>query len=553
MSTHIPNHSFLFNIKKFVLSIKGAITFYMLWSFFWMLTPVGINYDVTDTIQYISIAEKWRHGDLSNAINGYWGPLISWLLIPFLVFISDALLAFKILQIFIGAFVLLVLNRLIRNLGLSMTLHVFLNFLFAILISTYALQNSTPDLLLVLLFILYLNNLLFKPKQHLQHGLLGGLMFLCKSYALPFFLIHILIFYMLRSFQGQKEVKNFFKMMTVFLLISASWIILLTNKYGELTISKSGTYNMSLQGPELWNPERKMHPTIFEGLFPPANETASSAWEDPSLYPIKKWNPLSTAYDRDHYLFIIKNNILSFYYGHIKRQTGVIVLLLLLIYFFYHLKKKLAINPDITFLLITAFIYTGGYMLIFPMNRYLWPVSIIMIILIFIIADEFIRFKGKWRLLGLLSIVISSLLIFKRSVKEMIFVDDKELSFVTAKAFLTNPNAELKLIYSEKLAYNDLTNQHKLNFLKHKRVASISLGDSYVHSTILAFQNEFNYYGELSDSLIQIGFADQLNTYEIDYLLMSDPVTQPGEFLSKEPKLILHDEETGLRIYDLQD
>lgn len=39
-----------------------------------------------DGICYISIAQKYLSGNYGSAINGYWGPLLSWLLVPFLFF-----------------------------------------------------------------------------------------------------------------------------------------------------------------------------------------------------------------------------------------------------------------------------------------------------------------------------------------------------------------------------------------------------------------------------------------------------------------------------------
>jgi len=38
-----------------------------------------------DGISYISIAQKYLRGDYGNAVNGYWSPLFSWLLMPFLL------------------------------------------------------------------------------------------------------------------------------------------------------------------------------------------------------------------------------------------------------------------------------------------------------------------------------------------------------------------------------------------------------------------------------------------------------------------------------------
>jgi hypothetical protein len=39
-----------------------------------------------DGTSYISIAEKYARGDFRNAINGYWGPLLSWLMAPLIAF-----------------------------------------------------------------------------------------------------------------------------------------------------------------------------------------------------------------------------------------------------------------------------------------------------------------------------------------------------------------------------------------------------------------------------------------------------------------------------------
>ena len=55
-----------------------------------------------DGISYISIAQKYLAGDFANAINGYWGPLLSWCLMPFLAFNSDALLMAKVLAMLTG-------------------------------------------------------------------------------------------------------------------------------------------------------------------------------------------------------------------------------------------------------------------------------------------------------------------------------------------------------------------------------------------------------------------------------------------------------------------
>jgi hypothetical protein len=55
-----------------------------------------------DATLYLSIAEKYVSGDFGNAINGYWGPLLSWLLIPFLFLGSTHLFAINALNWILG-------------------------------------------------------------------------------------------------------------------------------------------------------------------------------------------------------------------------------------------------------------------------------------------------------------------------------------------------------------------------------------------------------------------------------------------------------------------
>ena len=55
-----------------------------------------------DTISYISIAQKYLRGEWTDAVNGFWGPLYSWLLVPFLAAGSDPMSSVAVLSIVLG-------------------------------------------------------------------------------------------------------------------------------------------------------------------------------------------------------------------------------------------------------------------------------------------------------------------------------------------------------------------------------------------------------------------------------------------------------------------
>src|SRR5436190_23908726 len=62
--------------------------------------------DSADTLQYITIAKNYSAGNFTDAVNSFWSPLITWLLVPFVLLGTEPVFAFKILQIIIGAFTL---------------------------------------------------------------------------------------------------------------------------------------------------------------------------------------------------------------------------------------------------------------------------------------------------------------------------------------------------------------------------------------------------------------------------------------------------------------
>ncbi|WP_144011567.1 hypothetical protein [Methanobacterium paludis] len=66
----------------------------------------------SDGIGYISIAKSYMSGNFYGAISDYWGPLISWLLIPFLFLFGQTpvtvLHSTKILSLIIGFFTITV-------------------------------------------------------------------------------------------------------------------------------------------------------------------------------------------------------------------------------------------------------------------------------------------------------------------------------------------------------------------------------------------------------------------------------------------------------------
>ena len=109
-----------------------------------------------DTTLYISIAEKYISGDFSNAINGYWGPLLSWLLIPFLSLGATHVFAINALNLIFGVLTMTGVWRLSYRFEIDEKIRaVILLPLVPILLFISLIQPM--DFLLLCVLVFYLN------------------------------------------------------------------------------------------------------------------------------------------------------------------------------------------------------------------------------------------------------------------------------------------------------------------------------------------------------------------------------------------------------------
>ncbi|MCE7697955.1 MAG: glycosyltransferase family 39 protein, partial [Methanobacterium paludis] len=190
-----------------------------------------------DELSYINIAHEYAVGKWGDAINGYWSPLYSWLMTPFLLLGSTPLYAVyvsKIVSLIIGFFTIISINRLSRTFELSNVVKRALLFSLIPVISFFSLMYNTPDLLLVCVLVYYLT-VIFDPEYSdkwfngVLCGFLGALAYLTKSFAFPFFLAHFILFNLIYYFRGlnsQKKrnvLKNMVLGLFVFFVIGGLW------------------------------------------------------------------------------------------------------------------------------------------------------------------------------------------------------------------------------------------------------------------------------------------------------------------------------------------
>ena len=350
----------------------------------WFLHRVG-----PDAVSYITIARKYRLGTLGDAINGYWSPLLSWLLAPCLLLGAPSEVTGRFLQVAIGGGSLAAVWWLGKRLQLSASQCLLTTSSLIPAVATYALADTTPDLLVAGLLALYVGVVVgaeypTSPRQSAACGLLGGLAYLAKAYAFPFFLAHFVAvsgYLMLRRLSDPPALRRVAvgaaAGLLVFALVAGSWAGVISRKYSRLTIGTTGSLNLRLGG--------GVNPTETAGLFPLPNDTAISAWEDPSNLrkpssgPVAEAAPTAGAWARMILSRAVRaplRNSVSFL-SALSRLSPAWPLILLGLLLSCRVARGSA-HERCMILLGTLLIYPSGYLLIFIQSRFFWLITFLL-------------------------------------------------------------------------------------------------------------------------------------------------------------------------------
>lgn len=350
-----------------------------------------------DATSYIKIAEKYASGDFKNAINGYWGPLLSWMIVPSFWLNINPLLWVKTLQILlvgvliVTTYIISLRNKITDKKGVLLVCGVL-----GIIGLSWALPNPiTPDLLVVVLVgILLLLILEYKKMQSLTKlgialiSFAGVLLYFAKTAGLFIYLGTISCLILYSWLANKNSFKQKFALIKpwLFALVLPLVLILpfvgaISYKYRHPTIGTSGQYNFYLTGPNTIG-----HPMLTQGLISPQNSTAISVWEDISFAKVREWSPLESHASFLHFTGNIRNNVLRIY------QYTIVPLLmiapLVLLYLSIREPKKSHENFTKTMLLLTALIVASIYTSVLVEDRYLWTIQFILLL----------AFGGVWKL-----------------------------------------------------------------------------------------------------------------------------------------------------------
>lgn len=515
--------------NKFLLRHKDLIAVLLLYFILSVFLLSFYRYVITaDGISYIGVAKNYLTLNWFDAINGYWGPLFSWLLIPFLLFNKTAVYALysaKILSLIVGFFTIIGVERLSRKLGLERIFRVALLFSMIPIVLSFALTFVTPDLLVTCLLVFYLA-VIFDPKYSdkllngIFCGVIGAAAYLSKSYALPFFVVHFIFFNLIYYFKStskdkKKNVsKNFILGISIFLVISGVWIGEISDKYGELTIGTSGEYNQALIGPE-----SQGHPMYYQGLLKPSNKNAISVWEDPSNLKMEKWSPFRSIAYFKHQLIIMGGNVVSTI--NYLEYFSLLSILIILFSLFFIFKSSFKDSRDkLVYMLVTLMLYCGGYILILVEMRYLYLAAI----LLFLMALYMINISCKQKIINIkMRNILLILLIF---------------------SFIIMPVIDLIQTVNMGEGTPDLSQTLKSDYGIQGNIAS---DDEWEETLHISYYLNAKYYGITKNATNSNDLQSELKNNNINYYFVWDG--QNNNLDLKDYREITHGNIQGLRIY----
>ena len=504
-------------MQRITATIKGEIILLSVTFLYaviaWVVFPY-LRYYVNnpDTISYLTIAGKYASGDFAMAVNGYWSPLISWMLAFVYIWIGNEILAFKILQLLIGGFALYHFTRLTQSIIHSSILRYIIAFASIPFMVSYSLLNLTPDLLFLSVILFYLRVVSEREFFNFRHfgliaGVLGVLLYFSKSFGYAFFLAHFSVLFF-RNYFATKEYAfkkhlrgNFILALIFFFLISSIWIYLISVKYGHFTISENVYFNLSKEvaaGPEV---ENKL-PILSGGLYRPANASAVNAWENPgSAVKVTPLHPFSSKEDMQLYKQVIVRNIEAVYYFDFRNQIGSIFLILLSIFILTRKRKKFLTDDYFFSMVITMLFIYGGYALVIVHSRYTWICSLLMLLVIAWLLEEMLSGRRFQKIIIPVTGFFVAALAAKRPVKEILFTQDKAIHISNFVIAITNPVQMIKHTYYTDGQFFRMMDEMKKVIRPGDNIISLdeptAERDCYTQASLLAYISGAKYYGQL--------------------------------------------------------
>jgi hypothetical protein len=531
------------------LSLKSslpALIFALLAFSFMVITKHHHVRLTADTMLYFSLAEKYISGDFVNAVNGYWGPLLAWLLVPFLYFGVSDVIAINALNLILGIFIIFGVWRLSYRVEMTEMIRSIILISFIPIVLKFSLVQPMDFLLLCFLVyylvIVFGNSYPDRMTNGIFCGILGTLAYFSKSYAFPFFIIHFLIMNILHYFRNTAKsyrrnvLRNAAAGFVLFFLFSGAWIMAIGDKYGYYTISTMRKTNFNAPGPEAMGGGLEFGVPVFtEGFYEPPNETAFVIWEDPSYLRGKPWSPWQSWTYFKHFIRLVLKNItegLRIYETFSTLSIAIIISYLLLLC--VQPRNTLPSHGSLLYPLFTMVLFSGGYLLFHLEERYLWLVNVLLLLMGGYVLN--VLFQKEF---------------FKNNLLKGILI------FFFIISFIFTPSKFVKQVLGGGMnsymyhVSTDLTKYDMKGNIASNR-EHVPVHDAWHKTFRLAYWLDTRYYGQSKENISDSELEKELKKHDISYYFFWGDSSNMPQLLIQYKELT-NGEIPGLKIFSLKD
>lgn len=481
----------------------------------------------TDTLSYINLADQYVAGDWQHAINGFWSPMYTWLLCICKFIGLPALQSCYVINFWVAALGLYVLSKMARRYLTQPLFYIGFCLYVLLLMLFYAMSSLTPDLMAAMfcfLFLLLVTDKRFAFNKHTQWvaGFIAACAYFSKLYnfvPIHLFMFTWLVYIFLRH--GRTKSKQLIPVLRtygIFILLSCTWIALISIREGKLVITTAGKFNHNYVSPDYGGP----FPTNAWLLAPPFDKAYSAHTDPAHLLDNYNWSPFNDRRSFLHQVNLIKTSILDLI-RNIDATGAKWFLLFSALFILYINRKKIKSYPDNGLKKITWFFfcYPLLYLPLFVLDRYVLVFIILFHLLLFFIAQAAWPFINKKIFVPVITVLLAlSIIPFVKLGERKLSRSSGEYSYY--KSF-----------------YQQLP---QVSFLKDQSIASDSF--SMVECTQLCYYFNCSYYSTWTDDQYQ-----SLKKFNIRFLIAKkDQSSLP--FLHEKRKLVFKN--STLYIYEIQ-
>ncbi|MBS1567128.1 MAG: hypothetical protein JST39_22285, partial [Bacteroidetes bacterium] len=346
-----------------------------------------------DWLSYVNVAELYANGKFGKAINGYWSPLYSWILVPFIKLGADPHLPSYCINSGAAIACFYFLQRLCRRYLTNSLIYLFFQICLIVLLLYFALSELTPDLMGTA-FVCYFLSILASPGFYTSYrlpvwaGVCGAVCYLAKSYNFLFvqlLLILLLLGGLISS--GRRRLGHYrfiIVALAVFWAVSLLWIVPLSIHEQKTCFSTAGVYSHNYAGPG-----HPGHPVLRKVIEPPFEE-AHTAWFNASRQlDDHPWSSFGSKSNLIYQLCLIVDNVIVMAKVLNEWYVRIDVLLVCMLLIAWY-NKQIMVKAFTTLKLwwLALLIYPLGYLPLFVEGRYLYIEALLIVFFFFYLLQE---------------------------------------------------------------------------------------------------------------------------------------------------------------------